>query len=127
MPPRILTQKTDTNNTSQLKIPLPGPRTLLQNLTHTTDRGDKRRGASGPGGDRLPKCLGGQDPRAAAAGLGHDPEQPGPRAPGPGGSDRGDKRRGASGPGRDRLPERPGSQDARAAAEGLGHNPEQPG
>src|SRR6516164_4556000 len=29
-------KKPITNNTSQLKIPLPGPRTHLQNLTHTT-------------------------------------------------------------------------------------------
>src|SRR6516162_1935524 len=119
MPPRILTQKTDTNNTSQLKIPLPGPRTLLQNLTHTTDRGDKGRGSSGPGGDRLPKCLGGQDPRAAAAGLGPDPEQPGRRAQGSGGSDRGNKRCGAACPGGDRLPKCLGSLHARAAVAAM--------
>jgi hypothetical protein len=39
--------------------------------------GTKGRGAAGPGGDRLPKCLGSLYARAAAAGLGDDPEQPG--------------------------------------------------
>ena len=66
-----------------------------------SDGGAKGRGASGPGGERLPKRLGGQHARAAAAGLGRDPEQPRGRALGPGGSDRGDERRGASGPGGD--------------------------
>ena len=42
-----------------------------------SDRGAKRRRASGPGGERLPKCLGSLHARAAAAGLGRDPEQPG--------------------------------------------------
>src|SRR6516162_2097476 len=42
-----------------------------------SDRGDKRHRTSGPGGNRLPKCLGSLLARAAAAGLGHDPEQPG--------------------------------------------------
>ena len=45
-----------------------------------SDRGAKRRRASGPGGERLPKRLGSLHARAAAAGLGHDPEQPGYRA-----------------------------------------------
>ena len=39
--------------------------------------GAKGSGASGPGGYRLPKRLGSLHARAAAAGLGHDPEQPG--------------------------------------------------
>ena len=48
-------------------------------------------------------------PRAAAAGLGHDAEQPGGCAPGPGHSHRRGGRRPLAGRGRHRLPPGPGS------------------
>ena len=82
---------------------------------------------AGPSGGRLPQRPGSQNPRASAAGLGQDPEQPGQCAPGAGPPDRGRPRAELLGPSGDRLPQRPGSLHPRAAAPELGHDPEQPG
>ena len=66
-------------------------------------------------------------PRRPAPGLGHDPDQPGPRAHGPG---RAVGRAGGSAAaerGGGRLPPGPHRPQTRRPAPGLGHDPDQPG
>ena len=78
---------------------------------------------AGPGRHRLSQRPGSLHARAAAAGLGHDPAQPGHCAPGPGGSDRGAKRRRTAGQAVSAYRSALEVQDARAAAAGLGRDP----
>ena len=52
----------------------------LGNALWTLGRAGERDGAAGGGGRGLSRRAGGMDPRARAARLGHDPEQPRQRA-----------------------------------------------
>ena len=83
----------------------------------------ERHGAAGGGGRRLPRRAGGADPRAGAARLGDDAEQPRQRAPDARGAR---ERHGAAGGGGRRLPRRAGGADPRARAARLGDDAEQP-
>ena len=79
--------------------------------------------AAGGGGGGLPRGADGAHPRAGAAGLGRDPEQPRQRACEAGGAGERDR---AAGGGGGRLPRGTDRTHPRAGAAGLGHDPEQP-
>ena len=95
----------------------------LGNALWTLGRAGERHGAAGGGGRRLPRRAGGADPRARAARLGDDPEQPRQRALD---ARRAGERHGAAGGGGRRLPRRAGGAHPRARAARLGDDPEQP-
>ena len=80
-------------------------------------RARERHGAAGGGGRRLSRGAGGTDPRARAARLGDDAEQPRQRAPSAG---RARERHGAAGGGGRRLSRGAGGTDPRARAARLG-------
>ena len=95
----------------------------LGNALQTLGRAGERHGAAGGGGRRLPRRAGGVHPRAGAARLGDDPEQPRQRAPDARGAG---ERHGAAGGGGRRLPRRAGGTHPRARAARLGDDPDEP-
>ena len=111
--------------TDRAVLPLDWGRTQvdLGNALQTLGRARGGNGAAGGGGRRLSCRPGGTDPRAGAARLGADAEQPRQRARDTRGAR---ERHGASGGGGRRLSCRPGGTDPRAGAARLGHDAEQP-
>ena len=99
--------------------------TALQEQGLRTD-GEAGRALLDAGGLGLSRGPGGLHPRRAAAGLGHDPEQPRHRTPGAGHPHRRRGGPGAARPGGLGLSRGPGGLHPRRAAAGLGHDPEQP-
>ena len=95
----------------------------LGNALSSARRAGERHGAAGGGGRRLPRGAAGADPRAGAAGLGDDPEQPRQRACE---ARRAGERHGAPGGGGRRLSRGAAGVDPRAGAAAVGDDPEQP-